>query len=83
VNRFVMLVAALALPPLAFAQVGSMLAQGAKATSEKAQQYGDQAKAALSSQPDKTVDKAKAQVHKAKAAHHATLAKNAAKEIPK
>jgi len=77
------LIAALGVPPLAFAQVGSMVAQGAKATSEKARQYGDQAKAALSSQPGKAVDQAKAQVHKAKAAHHARLAKDAAKEIPR
>lgn len=56
---------------------------GAKATGEKAAQYGDQAKSAVSSQPDKTVDKAKAKVHKAKAHHHAAVAKDAAQEIPK
>jgi hypothetical protein len=37
----------------------------------------------VSSQPDKSVDKAKAKVHKAKAHHHAAAAKDAAKEIPK
>ena len=50
---------------------------------DQAQQYGDQAKAAVSSEPDKSVDKAKAQVHKAKAKHHARNAKEAAKDIPK
>jgi hypothetical protein len=37
----------------------------------------------VSSEPDKSVDKAKAQVHKAKAHHHAKVAKDAAKDIPK
>jgi hypothetical protein len=68
---------------LAFAQVGSTITQGAKATGEKAKQYADEARASVSSQPDKTVYKAKAQVHKAKAEHHAKAASDAAKEIPK
>ena len=82
-NKSLILVALMAMTNLALAQVGTTLSEGAKATSEKAQQYGDQAKAAVSSQPDKSVDKAKAQVHKAKAHHHAKVAKDAAKEIPK
>ena len=82
-NRFPVLIAALAVSTVSFAQVGSTASQGAKATSEKAQQYGDQAKAAVSSQPDKSIDKAKAQMHKAKASHHAKAAKDAAKDIPK
>ena len=77
------IVAALALCNLAYAQVGTTVKEGAKATGEKAQQYGDQAKAAVSSEPDKTVDKAKAKVHKAKAHHHAKEAKDAAKDVPK
>jgi hypothetical protein len=77
------LVLALGVSHLALAQVGSTASQGASATAEKAKQYGDQTKAAVSSQPDKTVDKAKAQVHKAKAHHHAKAAKADAKEIPK
>jgi hypothetical protein len=44
---------------------------------------GNDGKAAVSSQPDKSVDKAKAKVHKAKAHHHAKAAKDAAKDIPK
>jgi hypothetical protein len=68
---------------VADAQVGTTLNQGANATGEKAQQYGDQAKAAVSSQPNKSADKAKAQAHKAKAHNHAKSAKDAAKEIPK
>jgi hypothetical protein len=65
------------------AQVGTTVKEGAKATGEKTAQYGDQAKAAVSSQPNKTADKAKAQAHKAKAHSHAKSAKDAAKEIPK
>ena len=77
------LVAAVLVWNVADAQVGTTVKEGAKATGEKAQQYGDQGKAAVSSQPDKTTDKAKAQIHKAKAHNHAKSAKDAAKEIPK
>ena len=76
-------VAASAVCGVGFAQVGTTVTEGAKATSEKAQQYGDQAKAAVSSQPNKTVNNAKAQTHKAKAHSHAGAAKDAGKEIPK
>ena len=76
-------IAALALCNVSLAQVGSTVKEGAKATGEKAQQYGDQTKAAVSSEPDKTVDKTKAQVHKAKAHHHAKESKEAAKDVPK
>jgi hypothetical protein len=67
----------------AVAQVGTTMKEGAKATGEKAEQYGDQAKGAVSTQPSKTVDKAKAQVHKAKAHAHAKAAKDAAKDVQK
>ncbi len=67
----------------AFAQVGTAVKESGKATGEKAQQLGDEAKASVSSQPTKSVDKAKAQTHKAKAHAHASTAKDAAKEVPK
>jgi hypothetical protein len=82
-RKALLAVAALALCNLSVAQVGTTVKDGAKATGEKAQQYGGQAKAAVSSQPDKSVDKAKAKVHKAKAHHRAAGAKDAAKNIPK
>jgi hypothetical protein len=44
---------------------------------------GDRVKAAGESQPDKSVDKAKAKSHKAKAHHHAHAAKEAAKDAVK
>lgn len=68
---------------VALAQVGTTVTEGAKATSQKAQQVGDQAKASVESQPDKAIDKTKAQVHKAKAHHHAKKAKEAAENITK
>jgi uncharacterized protein YfaP (DUF2135 family) len=82
-KKILLAIAVLAVSSVALAQVGTTVKEGAKATGEKAQQYGDQAKAAVSSEPDKSVDKAKAQVHKAKAHHHAKAAKDAAKDIPK
>ena len=82
-RKLLLAIAALAVCSVSLAQVGTTVKEGANATSEKAQQYGDQAKAAVSSEPNKSVDKAKAQVHKAKAHHHAAAAKDAAKEIPK
>jgi hypothetical protein len=82
-KQILWLVASLAVCNLSLAQVGTTAKEGAAATSEKAQQYGDQAKAAVSSEPNKSINKAKAKVHKAKAHHHAKAAKDAAKDIPK
>lgn len=82
-NKFILAAAASAVCGVAFAQVGTTVTEGAKATSQKAQQVGDQAKASVESEPNKTVDKTKAKIHKAKAHHHAKAAKDAAKEVPK
>ena len=75
--------AVLAMAMSAQAQVGTTLKEGAKATSEKVQEVGDEAKAAVASEPAKSIDKAKAKAHHAKAHYHATKAAAAAKEIPK
>lgn len=75
--------AALAACNVSLAQVGTTAKEGANASAEKAKQVGDEAKGAVSSQPDKSIDKAKAKVHKAKAHHHAKTAKDAGKDIPK
>jgi hypothetical protein len=82
-KRYLFLIAALALALCAQAQVGTTLKEGAKATSEKAQEVGDEAKAAVSSEPAKSIAKAKAKEHRAKARYHAKKAADAAKEIPK
>lgn len=82
-KKALLLILALSLSGASLAQVGTTVKEGAKATAEKAKEVGDQTKAAFASEPNKTVDKAKAQEHKAKAHHHAKAAKEAAKEIPK
>ena len=82
-NKLLLTVATCALCNVALAQVGTTVKEGAKATSEKTQQLGDQAKAGVESQPDKAIDKTKAHIHKAKAHHHAKAAKDAAKDIGK
>jgi hypothetical protein len=78
-NKFIIAIAASTVCGVAFAQVGTTVTEGAKATSQKAQELGDDAKASVESQPDKTIDKTKAKIHKAKAHHHAKAAKDAAK----
>jgi hypothetical protein len=82
-KKTLLAILALAVSSASLAQVGTTVKEGAKATAEKAKEVGDQTKAAFSSEPNKSVDKAKAHVHKAKAHHHAAAAKDAAKEIPK
>lgn len=82
-NKLLLTIATCALCNVAFAQVGTTVKEGAKATSEKTQQLGDQAKASVESQPDKTIDKTKAKIHKHKAHRHAKAAKDAGKDIGK
>ncbi|MDB6011709.1 MAG: hypothetical protein JWL65_3959 [Gammaproteobacteria bacterium] len=82
-KKILLAIAVLAVSSVSLAQVGTTVKEGAQATGEKAKQYGDQAKASVSSEPNKSVDKAKAKVHKAKAHHHAKAAKDAGKDIPK
>jgi len=82
-KKILLAIAVLAVSSVSLAQVGTTVKEGAQATGEKAKQYGDQTKAAVSSEPNKSVDKAKAKGHKAKAHHHAKTAKDAGKDIPK
>lgn len=82
-KRIVVFATILAFSSVVAAQVGTTVKEGAKAGVEKSEQLGDRAKAAVESEPDRSIDKAKARVHKVKAHHHAKLAKEAAKEIPK
>ncbi len=83
INRFVVLMIALSFSATIAAQVGTTVKEGAKATAEKAEQYGDTAKSVVASGPNKSLDKAKARTHKANAHHHAAAAKHAAKQIAK
>jgi hypothetical protein len=82
-NRLLVSIACCVACNVALAQVGTTVTEGAKATSQKAQQVGDQAKASVEGQPDKAIDKTKAQVHKAKAHRHAKKAKKAAEDTTK
>jgi Cu/Ag efflux pump CusA len=79
----IFVLAALLAYNVSLAQVQTAVKEGAKATGEKAQQLGDQAKGAVSTQPTKSISNAKANVHKAKAHAHSHNAKEAAKEVPK
>lgn len=70
----------LMLSGFAFAQVGTAVNETGHAASEKAKEVGDTMKSGVESQPDRSIDKAKAKVHKAKAHHHAHVAKDAARD---
>jgi hypothetical protein len=83
VNRQALVLIALLTSSAAVAQVGTTVKQGSKAVAQTVQQLGDQAKAAVSSEPGKSIDKTKAMAHKAKAHYHAKRARHAAKKIPK
>jgi|KBSMisStandDraft_5_1062788.scaffolds.fasta_scaffold699467_2 hypothetical protein len=74
------LLLAISLSSVAMAQVVPAVKDAGKATSETAKQAGDNTKAAFESQPDKSVDKAKAKAHKANAHHHAHAAKQETKD---
>ena len=80
-TRMISILAAVLLCNVSIAQVSTTVKEGAKATGEKAAQYGDEAKAAVSSQPGKATNKAKAHVHKAKAHEDANASKDAARQI--
>ena len=67
----------------AFAQATTAVKEAGKATGEKILQGKENVQAAASSQPAKTVHKAKAAVHKEKAAAHGTAASAAAHNIGK
>src|ERR1039458_2000618 len=62
----------------AFAQVEPTVKESGKAVAESTKEAGDNAKAAMSTEPNKSMDKAKAQSHKAKAHGHRHKAKKAA-----
>ena len=62
----------------AFAQVEPAVKETGKAIAESTMQAGDNVKAAVSTEPNKSMNKAKAQVHKAKARVHRHKAKKAA-----
>ena len=82
-NKIIAAAAALLVSSACFAQAGTAIKEGAKATSEKVQQGGETVAGAVTSEPKSSVHKVKARVHKAKASAHGTAAKEAAKETVK
>jgi len=82
-RKFLLMMTALAVCNVSLAQVGATAEEGAKASAEKAKELGDDTKAAVSSQPNRSINKAKAHAHKAKAHYHAHKAKHAAKQVGK
>ena len=82
IGRSALTLASLLASGVLFAQVGTAVKQSGKAVAQKTEQVGDQARASMSSEPNKSRYKAKAMVHKAKAHYHAKRAKHAAKKIP-
>jgi hypothetical protein len=82
-KKLLSLLLTLALSSIAVAQVETAAKNAGKATSETAKQAGDNAKAAVESQPNKAVDKTKANAHKANAHQHAHAAKQATKDAVK
>jgi hypothetical protein len=82
-NRVAVCVVAILMAGSAVAQVGTAVKEGAKATGQTAKQVGDDVKGAVSSEPNKSIDKTKAKIHKAKAHHDAHVAKEAAKDAVK
>ena len=82
-NKFLAAAAALLISGAAFAQVGTTVKEGAKATGDKIEQGAQATAGAVTSEPNKSVHKAKAKYHKAKASQEATAAKEAAGNIGK
>lgn len=82
-KKIIATVAALLVSGVAFAQVGTTIKEGAKATVEKTEQAGQTVAGAVTGEPKSTVHKVKAKVHKAKAHAHAEAAEVAAKNIGK
>ncbi len=82
-NKIIAAAAALLVSSACFAQAGTAVKEGAKATGDKIEQGAQATAGAVTSEPSKSVHKAKAKYHKAKAAQEATAAKEAASNIGK
>jgi high-affinity K+ transport system ATPase subunit B len=82
-NKFIVAVAALLVSSACFAQAGTAIKEGAKATAETTKQAKENVEAAVTKEPKKSMHKAKAKVHKEKAHEDATEAKDAVKAIGK
>ncbi len=77
-KNLLMVAVAMTCATVALAQVEPAVKESGKAVAETSRRVGDDAKAAVSSEPDKSVYKAKARAHKANAHLHRHRAKQAA-----
>lgn len=77
-KKLLMAILATTFAAAAYSQVEPAVKETGKAIVESTKQAGDNVEAAVSSEPDKSLDKAKAKVHKAKARVHRHKAKKAA-----
>ncbi len=82
-KKIIAAVAALVVSGAVFAQAGTAIKEGAKATGDTAVQAKENVEAAVTKEPKKSIHKAKAKYHKAKASEEATAAKDAASNIGK
>lgn len=80
-SSLAMLALAFAFSVGASAQVSDTVKESGKAVGESTKEGADNVKAAMSAEPHKSEDKAKAQVHKTKAHYHRHKAKKAADAI--
>jgi|GEM_PF-1172848 len=80
-TKLVIALLASTLSMAATAQVGTTIKESASAAVETTKQAGDNVKGAMSSEPNKSEEKAEARAHKARAHRHGHKAKAAAKEI--
>ena len=78
-RRVLFVLLSLGFVSLAAAQAVDAVKEAGHATAEKSKQAGDEVKSAFASEPNKSIDKAKAHAHKARAHHAAHEAKEDAK----
>lgn len=82
-NKFIPLLAALLVAGSVHAQVSKAANESGKATADAAKQASENAKAAVSDQPEKMMHKAKSGMAKTGAKYHKHEAKEAAKDAVK
>jgi hypothetical protein len=78
IKKLLIVMAAMTCATVALAQAEPAAKESGRAIAESSKQAGDNARAAVSSEPDKSVYKAKARGHKARAHMHRHRAKEAA-----
>lgn len=78
IKKLMIAIAGTVLISMAHAQAVDAVKETGKSLAEGTKEAGDNVKAAVHSEPEKSVDKAKAKMHKTKARYHRHKAKAAA-----